>query len=236
VSSSVTLNAAVNAANFSPHVAPGSLASVFGVFPFTNPAGAASFPLPTVLSGLSLQLTGAPLSPLFYANGTQVNLQIPWELAGQTQATLTPIVNSLPTQALIVNLVNYAPAIFSVNNSGTGQGAILDQNYHLVDSTHPAGPGVTILQIFCTGLGPVTNQPATGAPSPSNPPATTTTVPTVTIGAAPAHVEFSGLAPGFVGLYQVNALVPSSASTGNSIPVSLSIGGVTSNAVTIAVQ
>ncbi len=236
VSSLLTLNAAVNAANFSPSVAPGSLASAFGAFPFANPAGASSFPIPTVLAGLSLQFTGAPPSPLFYANGTQVNLQVPWELAGLTQAALTPAVNGQTGQSLAVNLVAYAPAIFSVNSSGTGQGAILDQNYHLVDSTHPAIPGVTVLQIFCTGLGSVTNQPATGAPSPSNPPATTTTVPTVTIGATPAHVEFSGLAPGFVGLYQVNALVPSGAPSGNSVPVSLSIGGVTSNAVTIAVQ
>ncbi len=230
------VNAAVNAANYSTSVAPGSLASAFGAFPFANPAGASSVPIPTVLAGLSLQFTGAPLSPLFYANGTQVNLQIPWELTGKTQATLTPTVNGQAGQSFAVNLVTYGPGIFSVNSSGTGQGAILDQNYHLVDSTHPAVPGVTVLQIFCTGLGPVTNQPATGAASPSNPPATTTTIPTVTIGAASAHVEFSGLAPGFVGLYQVNALVPSAAPAGNSVPVSLSIGGATSNTVTIAVQ
>ena len=235
-SSPLTLNAAVNAANYSNLVAPGSLASAFGAFPFASPAGASSFPIPTELGGFSLQFTGAPLSPLFYANSTQVNLQIPWELAGHAQATFTPTVNGQAAQPLAVNLVTYAPGIFSVNSSGTGQGAILDQNYHLVDSTHPAVPGVTVLQIFCTGLGPVTNQPATGAASPANPPATTTAIPTVTIGAAVSHVEFSGLAPGFVGLYQVNALVPSAAPAGNAVSVSLSIGGATSNTVTIAVQ
>jgi hypothetical protein len=58
----------------------------------------------------------------------------------------------------------------------------------------------------------------------------------VTIGAISAPISFSGLAPGFVGLYQVNAQVPANASTGNAVPAVVSIGGVTSNSVTIAVE
>ena len=63
-----------------------------------------------------------------------------------------------------------------------------------------------------------------------------TSTPVVTIGGVPAAVTFSGLAPGFVGLYQVNAEVPANARTGDAVPVALTIGGVTSNTVTIAVQ
>jgi len=107
----------------------------------------------------------------------------------------------------------------------------------MVDASNAAMPGSTVLQIFCTGLGAVTNQPQTGFPAPSsNPLAETTTIPTVTIGGVPANVLFSGLAPGFVGEYQVNALVPATTLAGSAVPVAISIGGVTSNTVTIAVQ
>jgi len=58
----------------------------------------------------------------------------------------------------------------------------------------------------------------------------------LTIGGVPATVSFSGMSPGFVGLYQVNAQVPAAAAIGDAVPVALSIGGVSSNAVTIAVS
>jgi minor extracellular serine protease Vpr len=134
-----------------------------------------------------------------------------------------------------VGLAPFAPAIFSTNAEGSGQGAVLDVSYRLVDSSNPATAGSSVVLIYCTGLGAVTNQPATGAPSPSNPLAWSTT-PTVTIGGVPADVSFSGLAPGFVGLYQVNAQVPAGSATGSAVPVVVSIGGVESNTVTIAVR
>jgi len=106
----------------------------------------------------------------------------------------------------------------------------------LVDSSNPAVAGTTVLLIYCTGLGAVTNQPATGSAALSSLLSKTMTTPTVTIGGASADVQFSGLAPGFVGLYQVNAAVPAAAAKGNAVPVLLSIGGVISNTATIAVQ
>jgi adhesin/invasin len=93
-----------------------------------------------------------------------------------------------------------------------------------------------VVQIFCTGFGPVTNQPATGAPAPGVPFAQTTAQPTVMIGGAPATVQFSGLTPGYAGLYQVNALVPQGSTKGSAVPVVISIGGTQSNTVTIAVK
>jgi uncharacterized protein (TIGR03437 family) len=70
----------------------------------------------------------------------------------------------------------------------------------------------------------------------SNPLSSTTTLPVVTIGGVAAQVVFSGLAPDFVGLYQVNALVPQGAPSGSAVSVLMTIGGVASNTVTIAVQ
>jgi uncharacterized protein (TIGR03437 family) len=92
------------------------------------------------------------------------------------------------------------------------------------------------ISIYCTGLGTVSNQPATGAAAQASPLSVTTTIPTVTIGGVAAQVSFSGLTPGAVGLYQVNVQVPMGAPAGDTVPVILSIGGAASNAATIAVQ
>jgi uncharacterized protein (TIGR03437 family) len=80
------------------------------------------------------------------------------------------------------------------------------------------------------------NQPATGAAASANPLATTTAAPTVTIGGVQAVVTFSGLAPGFAGLYQIDAQVPAGILASDAVPVVVTIGGVTSNTVTIAVR
>jgi virginiamycin B lyase len=184
-----------------------------------------------------MQFGSGTKAPLFYVSGSQVNLQVPWELAGQSQVPVTATVNGQTSAPRTANIVPFSPGIFTINAQGTGQGAILDASYHMVDASNAAIPGSTVLQIFCTGLGAVTNQPQTGFPAPTSTPlAETRTTPTVTIGGVSANVLFSGLAPGFVGEYQVNALVPATALAGSAVPVAISIGGVTSNTVTIAVM
>jgi uncharacterized protein (TIGR03437 family) len=226
-----------NAASFAPGapVAPGSIATAFGNFSVSSPSAASDSPLPTSLSGLSLQFNGAIDAPLFYASGGQVNLQVPWELAGQAQALLTATLGAQTSLPQTVNLAPFAPGIFTTSAQGTGQGAILDTSYRLVDASNPAMPGSVVL-IYCTGLGAVSNQPASGSPAPIDPLAETTARPTVTIGGAPATVGFAGLVPGLVGEYQVNAEVPSGSATGNAVAVAIAIGGVTSNTVIMAVK
>jgi uncharacterized protein (TIGR03437 family) len=90
--------------------------------------------------------------------------------------------------------------------------------------------------MYCTGLGPVTNQPKTGDAASLTVASNTTAKPTVTIGRISATYNFSGLTPGSVGLYQVNVQVPAKAPLRRSIPLQLSIGGVASNIVTIAIE
>ena len=236
---SVTAGGVVNAASFTAPVAPGSIASAFGNFLLSTTAGYTQSPLPTSLAGLSLTVNGGTAAPLYFVSGGQVNFQVPWELSGQAQTILAATLNNLAGAAQTVTLAPYAPAVFGINSQGSGQGAILDQSYRLVDSTNPAAAGSTYISIFCTGLGTVTNQPATGSPAAADPLSWTTTAPAVTIGGAavpPADVTYYGLAPGYVGLYQVNALVPAESAKGSAVPVTVSIGGVASNTVTIAVQ
>jgi uncharacterized protein (TIGR03437 family) len=123
-----------------------------------------------------------------------------------------------------------------MNGQGAGQGAILDSFYKPVDTANPATAGSTILLIYCTGLGAVTNQPPSGSPPANGQLSQTTTFPTVNIGGLAAQVLFSWLAPGSVGEYQKNALVPAGSLKGAAVPVVIAIGGATSNTVTIAVQ
>jgi uncharacterized protein (TIGR03437 family) len=106
-----------------------------------------------------------------------------------------------------------------------------------VDAANPAIAGTTTVLIYCTGLGAVSNPPATGAAALAKPLSETANTPVVTIGGVPADVSFSGLAPGYVGLYQVNALVPAGVAAGSAVTVAISIGGVSSTGTaTIVVQ
>lgn len=225
----------VNDASYTAPVAPGSIAAVFGDFFLTAGSSDTNLPLVASLQDLSFQF-GVTAAPLYFVSGGQVNLQVPWELAGQSTASLTATLSGTSGAAQTVTVAPFAPAIFTLNSQGSGPGAILDASYNLVSSTNPATAGTTTILIYCTGLGAVTNQPATGAAAPSSPFAETTTTPTVTIGGVTASVSFSGLAPGYVGLYQVNVPVPAGVAAGTTVPVVISIGGVTSNTATIVVQ
>ncbi len=232
IPSGAVLNAA---ANLPGPVAPGSIAVAYGNFLLGSASSAQNTPWPTNLAGLSLQF-GAAKAPLYYVSGSQVNFQVPWELAGNSEGALIPSVSDQTGAGQTVSLAPFAPGVFSTNSQGTGQGAIIDVSGKLIDSSNPAIAGTAVVEIYCTGLGPVGNQPTTGSPAPSSPLAQTITTPTVTIGGASAPVLFSGLAPGYVGLYQLNVQVPTAAPAGNAVPVVISIGGASSNAVTVAVQ
>lgn len=236
VPASINAGGILNSASYAANapVAPGSLVSVFGAFPVSAAAQASVAPLPTTLSGLSVQFSGIQ-APLSYASGTQANVQVPWELAGQTQASVTATVAGQTSPAQQANLASVAPGVFMMN--AQGQGAVGDAlSGQLISPINPARAGTTYISIYCTGLGPVTNQPATGAAPSAGVLSETIARPTVTIGGVPATILFSGLAPTFVGLYQINVQVPAAVAPGNTVPLIVSIGGATANAVTIAVQ
>jgi uncharacterized protein (TIGR03437 family) len=230
------IQSTVSDASYLAPVAAGSIAGVFGTnLAIGQSASLFPTPLPTTLAQGSFTI-GGQAAPLYFASPTQVNLQIPWEMAGQSQATIVATVNGVASNPQIVPLAPFAPGIFTINVTGTGQGAVL-----IAPTAQLAAPGSPVsrggyVSIFCTGLGPVSNQPATGVAAPISPLSFTLTAPTVTIGGVVAVVSYSGLAPGFAGLYQVNALVPLGVSPGNTVPVVISIGNAASNTITIAVQ
>lgn len=226
----------VNAASFAGPGVAGSIAAVFGSNLSVGQSSAElPQPLPLVLSQSSV-IIGGKAAPLYLASPGQVNVQIPWELAGQTQAPITVTVAGVASNTQLVSLRSYAPGIFTMDRSGSGQGAILiSTTGQLAAAGNPVLRGAYV-SIYCTGLGNVTNPPATGAGAQSAPLSFTVAAPTVTIGGVQAVVSYSGLAPTLVGLFQINAIVPASVATGAAVPVVIAIGGVSSNTATIAVQ
>jgi len=222
-----------NAASYTQSFAPGGIVSVFGTLLAPASGLAQTVPLPTILAGAWATINGVP-APLYFVSADQMNVQIPYEVPANSTATLR--IENGASVFFPFTVSTTAPAIFTTNEEGTGQGSILDNvTYQLVDAQHPATPGTTYIQIYCIGLGAVSNQPADGAAALSSPLSQTTTTPQVTIGGIAVTPQFSGLAPGFVGLYQVNALVPTGVTASPAVEVTITIGGVTSNTVTIAV-
>jgi uncharacterized protein (TIGR03437 family) len=233
----------VNGASYTAPVVPGSIADVFGTFFLTSTSIDTTLPLETSLQNLSFEFSGVQgfgsigTAPLYFVSGTQANIQVPWEVGGQASVTLAAVLNGTAGASQTVDVAAFAPAIFTTNSQGSGPGAIQDSSYNLISASNPAIAGTTTILIYCTGLGAVSaNQPATGAPASLTELAPTSNQATVTIGGVTENAAFSGLAPGFVGLYQVNALVPSGVSSGSAVPVTITVGGVTSNTVTIVVQ
>lgn len=222
-------------------LAPRSIASLYGLnlAPKTAVADLAP-PLPFTLGGTTLtMLAGAQTVPLYFVSPNQINFQVPLIALGTQTLTITQGVQSV---SIPVQLVSYSPALFTTNAQGTGQASVAIANTASLAAPAGAFPDSRpakigeFISIYCTGLGDVSNRPGLGSPSPTNPLANTLVKPTVTIGGVAATVAFSGLAPGYVGLYQVNVQVPDTVPTGSAVPLVLTIGGVASNTATIAVD
>jgi uncharacterized protein (TIGR03437 family) len=232
--------AAVNAASYAGAVAPGSIATVFGLELAAATATASDGrPAPT-LGKTQLSVAGIP-APLFYASPTQLNFQVPWETPASEPASLQVTVNGRPGNAARMAVAQFAPGIFTTPALAPRQGAVvISGSGNLAAPGVPPGPRPArpgdYISIFCTGLGPVENTPPTGSPAPSSPLSPTLNQVEVTIDGRKAEVPFAGLAPGFVGLYQVNARVPEAVCNGDAVRLIVRVGGATSNVVTIAIR
>jgi uncharacterized protein (TIGR03437 family) len=229
----------VNAASFAKAqpLAPGSIVSVFGsAMADSTPGAATALPLPTLLGGASLVVGGLTV-PLYYSSAGQINAQLPIELAANTRPQVLVRV-TLPGIAAItvpetIALDAARPGIFLAN--AQGQGVIIDTQGRVVNSAAPAAAG-DIVVVYCTGLG-ATNPPAeTGKPSPGNPPGVVVIQPVVTVGGIRADVQFAGLTPGLVGLYQVNVKIPSGVSAGPEVAMVMTQNGVASNSVKMGIR
>ncbi len=232
-----SVKAVVNGASFAGGgVVPGEIATLFGnnITSSTGINLSSSLPLPTEFLKVSVTVN-SPSVPLFAVdnfNGQQqINFQVPWEVASGPMANIAVTNDGTTSASIAVPVLAAQPGIFYYTVGGDTFGAILHADFQLANTADPAKAQEIVL-IYCTGLGAVSSPPADGAAGNGE---GTMELPTVTIGGAKAIVSFSGLAPGFVGLYQINAEVPSGLTTGNQ-QVVVTLAGASSNSVLLPVQ
>jgi uncharacterized protein (TIGR03437 family) len=243
---SITPGGVLSAASYlDGPIAPGEIVSIFGSSLGPTAPGLLTLDLmgmvSTALDGVAVTFNGFP-APLTYASATQINAIVPYAVAGDSAATVQVISGTITSNQVTVPLAATAPAIFTLNSSGSGPGAILNQDSSLNTRLNPAAKGTTI-QIFLTGEGLTAPAQLSGQVTMINTSASGPLTPapllpvSVLIGGQPAHVDFAGEAPDAVaGLLQVNADIPATAISGaNSITVQVGDNS-SQNGVTVWVR
>jgi len=219
----------LNAASFQPgnfaafpsgEVAPGEIVSIFG----------------TVLDGAQVSFDGIA-APIFYSGPTQINAVVPYGIKNsRTQAAVQRA--GITYGPIALPVAPAVPGIFTATGSGQGQAAVLNQDGTLNSVSHPAPRG-SIITFYAAGAGLMIPQETDGAIQPLMLPLPVPQLPvSVQIRGVDARVTYAGAAPGLIsGALQVNVEVPTTIDFGNSVPLSLNVGGQSSQLnVTIAVK
>jgi uncharacterized protein (TIGR03437 family) len=223
------ITSVVNAGDEGTDIAPGGLISIYGTQLSPVNMATSEIPLPTALANSCLSVNGLAV-PILYVSPTQVNAQMPYQAIGDE----TLILRTPGGQSNNFNLVIQpnAPSVFlaSVGPEANVPTVIRNDDGELVTPSHPIHrQSNTALVIYLTGMGPTSPTVGTGQPAPSNPLAVTTLQPNVTLGGVDLPVLFSGLAPGLVGVNQINVSVPFSVPEGMSVPLVIKQGAISTS-------
>ncbi len=230
------INSVVSAADFSTSLAPGGLVSVFGNQLSPVNLATSEIPLPTALANSCLSVNGQPI-PVLFVSPNQINAQMPFQASGNVTLVLRTPGGTSNNYNLVV-LPN-APSVFLSGVAGPETNiptVVRNDDGGLVTDSHPIHrKSNTALVIYLTGLGLTSPAVPTGMPAPMAPSlATSLTSPTVTLGGVQLRLLYSGLAPGLVGVNQINVEVPNNVPDGLSVP--LVIGqGTSSTAIGVRV-
>jgi uncharacterized protein (TIGR03437 family) len=228
---------AASSAPFTAYLSPGEFLTLYGSGLAPSQASA-SVPFPTALNGVQVMINQRP-APIYYVSPTQISVIVPYftESVAQIQ-----VINHGANSNIVTELVGSTSAGVFTNNpvGGIGYAAALHPDFSVVSPTSPAKIGETIA-VYLTGLGAVNPTVTDGAAAPSSPLSVTTHIPFVYVydsaGNCPtdsngncvaATVTFSGLAPGFAGLYQINFTIPTGLATGDG---TLEIFGLDSDTI-----
>ncbi len=239
VQSGPAVTSVVNAASFQTGaVSPGEIITIRGTQ--MGPAAGTNFNInsagriDTTLSGVQVLFDNTP-APLLYVSATQINAIVPYEVAGRTSTTLKVSYSGGMSVGTGLQVAASAPGIFTLNQTGAGQGAVLNQDNTINTASNPAARG-TILQVFATGEGQTVPAGITGGITGSTLAKPVGPV-SVTIGGVSAQVLYAGSAPASVaGLFQVNVMVPNSVQPGN-VPIVITVGsGSSQSGATVAIQ
>lgn len=211
--------AAINAANYlNLNMAPGMIAALFasnvGTKQFGgSPNAFSSVPLPKQLNGLQVTLNDVAC-PLFYADNSQINIQIPWSTptSGTANLAVVEVATGRVVGAAIVPLSPVSPGLFTSEGSGKGPAAAINADGTINSLKNPAAQG-SYVTLYGTGQGIVQGPlPKDGdvVPGPQSSPRAPTVI--MNTGFIPdGDIQYSGLAPTLVGVWQVNAKVPDNA-------------------------
>jgi uncharacterized protein (TIGR03437 family) len=208
----------LNAASLIPGpVSPGEIVTLFGNLPNTQPV---------------LLFNGVP-APVLYAGLNQLNAIVPFGLALDAPANLE--VRTGSGSAIVpLPVAPVTPAIFTQDNAGMGQGAILNEDFTTNSPSNPAIRG-SIVVLYGTGFGMLDSQPADGKIAAGA--IKTQLGVTASVAGIPAEVTYAGAAPGLVaGVVQVNVRVPGSLAPNLAAPISLTVGQAVTPVVTVAIQ
>jgi uncharacterized protein (TIGR03437 family) len=221
----------VNAASFSAGgVSPGSIVTLFGTKLAAAKASADRFPLPRTLGGAQLFVNGVP-APLFYVSPTQINFQVPFGIASNN--ALIQVISSTGASASIaVPVVPIQPGLFFTPSTGVGALSFPADGLNAAQRAARAGESV---ELYAVGLGAVSSAPEVGEPASGFFLARTVLEPTVSIGGRALPATFSGLAPGFAGLYQINFTLPRDLPPGRH-ELLVAVDGIAGNAVFLDVE
>ena len=230
-----SISSIVNAANLNSQVAPGSLISVFGNNLNPTTVATSQIPLPTAIGQSCLTANGLAI-PMLFVSPQQINAQLPPYLAGSVTLTLyTPGGSS---DDYFLSLQSVAPAVFLSGTAGPLTGiptVVKASNQQLVTPSNPIR-GNDWIVIYATGLGVTSPAVAAGLPAPYAPPALAVVPPAVSLGGVPLDVSYAGLAPGEVGVYQINVQAPGKPPEGDQVPLVITQGGMTASVVVRVVR
>ncbi len=223
-------------------LAQGAIVALFGEqFSYAAPAGAASLPLGTDLGGTRVFINDVPV-PIFYASYNQVNFQVPYN-ATAGDATIRVERSGQRGNSISTRIVAASPKILLYGDYAI---AVNPDGSLAVPASlggRPVRRGEAIV-IYAVGLGPTTPAVTAGTAAPANPLATVPGIDHVIFGGGGGFsgegvsqpVIFAGLTPNFVGLYQINVVVPDNAPVGDNVPLSIGGNAGGSNRVKIAIQ
>jgi uncharacterized protein (TIGR03437 family) len=226
-------------------VSPGENIAIFGigVGPATLVGGAVVNNAFATTAGLTRVLFDNVPAPIIYASALQTSVMVPYGVSGRTTTSIVVEYSGVQSTPLVYNVVAAAPGIYTLNQQGTGPGAIINQDGLTINGPNTPEKRGNIIAVYMTGEGQTAPQGVDGAIIPAVLSALKSPIlgVTATIGGVTAQVVYAGSAPGEIsGLMQVNLVIPAGVSAGSALPVVITVGTASTqsgaNAATVAVQ
>jgi uncharacterized protein (TIGR03437 family) len=211
---------AASSAPFTAQVAPGEFLTLYGSGLAPSGMSAPSLPLQDTLNGVQV-LINQVAAPINYVSPTQINVVVPYNGAGSIAHI--QVINGNDSSNIVTVLEGLTAVGAFTNNpeGGLGYAAARHSDFSVITNSSPAKSGETV-SLYLVGMGAVYLPVMDGAAAPSNPPSVTTSAPLLFLLDSAGHylqatAGFSGLAPGFAGLYQINCTIPSGLVAGNAL-------------------